>query len=45
MQYVSYSNLVADPRPQAKALSEFLGGLDVDAMVSAVDPSLYRQRQ
>jgi len=43
--YVSYNDLVADPRPQADVLSAFLGGLDVDAMASVVDPSLYRQRR
>ncbi|HEM60736.1 MAG TPA: sulfotransferase family protein [Chloroflexi bacterium] len=44
--YVSYNDLVADPLPQAREINRFLGDfLDVDAMVDAVDPSLYRQRE
>lgn len=44
--YVSYNDLLADPTPQAEAINRFLGGqLDVDSMVNAVDPALYRQRQ
>jgi hypothetical protein len=44
--YVSYNDLLADPRPQTEAINRFLGGqLDVDSMVNAVDPALYRQRQ
>ncbi len=42
---VHYHELVADPASHAKRLNEFLGGnLDEAAMVSAVDPSLYRNR-
>jgi LPS sulfotransferase NodH len=42
---VVYHELVADPRSHAARLNEFLGGeLNVDAMVNAVDPSLYRNR-
>jgi len=42
---VNYNELVADPRPHAEKLNEFLGGgLDVDAMCAVVDPSLWRNR-
>jgi hypothetical protein len=44
--HISYNELLADPTPQAEAINRFLGGqLDVDSMVNAVDPTLYRQRQ
>jgi hypothetical protein len=43
---VHYNELIKDPAPAVKALNEFLGGrLDTDAMLKAVDPSLYRQRK
>ena len=43
---VTYHELIADPRGHAARLNEFLGGgLDVDAMVGAVDPNLYRNRR
>lgn len=42
--YVDYQEAVHDPRTQAEAVSEFLGGLIVEKMAAAVDPSLYRQR-
>jgi hypothetical protein len=42
---VPYAEVVADPRRHAERIDRFLGGgLDVDAMVAAVDPSLYRNR-
>jgi len=42
---VTYHELIADPRGHAARLNEFLGGgLDVEAMVGAVDPALYRNR-
>ncbi len=42
---VHYRDVLAEPREQAKRISDFLdGGLDVDAMAAAVDPSLYRNR-
>jgi hypothetical protein len=42
---VQYAELVARPREHARRIAEFLGrGLDVQAMVSAVDPALYRNR-
>src|SRR5690606_26829037 len=42
---VHYADVVADPRRQAERMNEFLGGrLDVDRMVEAVDPKLYRNR-
>ena len=40
-----YEELVAHPLEHARRIAEFLGGgLDVQAMVSAVDPALYRNR-
>jgi hypothetical protein len=42
---VRYKDLVERPREQAAIVREFLGGApDVDRMVAAVDPSLYRNR-
>ncbi len=42
---VDYNALVADPQPWAEAVNRFLGGgLDVDRMVAAVRPDLYRNR-
>jgi hypothetical protein len=43
---VSYNELLAQPRPQAERVSHFLGGrADVEGMVRAVDPTLYRNRK
>jgi hypothetical protein len=43
--YVHYSDILARPAEQASRLNQFLGGsLDEAQMVSAVDPTLYRQR-
>ncbi len=43
---VSYNELVANPRPQAERVSQFLSGAaDVEGMVRAVDPALYRNRK
>ncbi len=43
---VGYGDLVERPREQAERVREFLGGRsDVDGMVKAVDPSLYRNRK
>ncbi len=42
--YVDYQKAVRDPQTQAEMVSEFLGGLSVEKMAAAVDPSLYRQR-
>lgn len=40
-----YKELVNNPRPLAQCIVEFLGQqLDLDAMVHAVEPTLYRQR-
>ena len=41
---VSYNETVANPGPTAEAVNAFIGGLDVQAMASTVDPSLYRNR-
>ena len=43
--YVSYNEVVQDPRGQAGLVNQFLGGgLNVENMVAAVDQALYRQR-
>ncbi len=40
-----YSEVVAEPRRAAERMNAFLGGrLDVEKMVEAVDPQLYRNR-
>ena len=42
---IDYNALVADPRPAAQAIQRFLpSGLDLEQMVQAVDPTLYRNR-
>ena len=44
--YVSYNEVMKDPRPHAVQISEFLGGsLDVDAMTAVADQTLYRQKR
>jgi hypothetical protein len=44
--YVSYNELLADPPDRANEVNHFLGGaLNVEDMVSVIDPSLYRQRR
>ena len=44
--YVHYHEVLAEPRPQMERINAFLGGaLDVEKMVSVVDPTLYRQRE
>jgi len=48
LQYidVDYNALLADPQPHVKKINQFLGGgLDEVAMISVVDPKLYRQRK
>ncbi len=43
--YITYRDMIADPRSESRRVNEFLGGrLDVSAMASSVDPSLYRNR-
>jgi hypothetical protein len=43
---VSYNTLMSDPPPAVSAIKAFLGdGLDGDAMLASIDPTLYRQRQ
>ena len=43
--YLLYSEVVAEPRRAAERMNAFLGGrLDVEKMVEAVDPQLYRNR-
>jgi hypothetical protein len=44
--YLDYAAVVQDPRQEARRIAAFLGrDLDVDAMVNAVAPSLYRNRR
>ena len=43
--YITYREMIADPMSESRRVNEFLGGrLDVSAMASSVDPSLYRNR-
>ena len=42
---VDYKDVIASPKSQCEKINNFLGGvLDIDASVTAVDPSLYRNR-
>jgi hypothetical protein len=41
---VEHRTLLANPAPVAAQISGFLGGLDVGAMIAAVDPALHRER-
>ena len=44
--YVSYNQVMADPRPQAERLNDFLGGsLNVEAMSAVADRALHRQKR
>ena len=44
--YVDYNEMINDPAAQVAKINDFLGGgLDTDAMMNVVDPSLYRQRR
>lgn len=44
--YVDYNLLLADPSKYASEINHFVDGrLDVENMLKAVDPSLYRQRK
>ncbi len=44
--HVEYRDVVEEPRGEAERMNEFLGGgLDVEAMVAAVDRQLYRNRR
>jgi len=44
--FVSYNGLLVHPQPELHRISEFLGrALDVDAMASVIETSLYRQRR
>lgn len=43
---VNYKEMINDPQTHCAKINEFLGGeLDVEKMVSIVDPSLYRNRK
>lgn len=42
---IHYKQLIDEPRPLVSEINRFLGGeLDEDKVLSAIDPSLYRQR-
>ncbi len=42
---VGYARVLADPRREAERMADFVGApLDVDAMLRAVEPGLWRQR-
>jgi hypothetical protein len=44
--YASYNEILASPPIAVAAVSQFLGsGLDTQAMIAVVDPTLYRQRR
>jgi hypothetical protein len=46
IQDVEYKKMISDPRPQCEQINGFLDDrLDVEAMVRAVDPNLYRNRK
>lgn len=43
--YIHYNALMSEPSDQVRSLNQFLGGsLNVDAMNTVIDPSLYRNR-
>ena len=43
--YADYNETLKEPAPTVRALDDFLGNLDTDAMLKVVEPSLYRQRR
>jgi hypothetical protein len=45
--FVSYNQIVADPKTQVKKICDFLGSKEIDdaAMIAAVDAKLYRKRR
>ncbi|MEK6299106.1 MAG: sulfotransferase [Acidobacteriota bacterium] len=44
--YVSYNDVMNDPRPHAEQINAFLGGsLNVEAMTGVADLKLYRQKR
>lgn len=42
--FVSYNRLVSEPDKQLERIASFLPELDAEAMATAIDPSLYRNR-
>jgi hypothetical protein len=43
--YLDFKEVIADPEKAAKQINEFLGRhMDIEAMVTQVDPNLYRNR-
>jgi hypothetical protein len=44
--YISYNDSLQDPAPTVEQVNEFLGGeMDIENMMTIVDPSLHRQRK
>ncbi|MCE5185975.1 MAG: sulfotransferase [Planctomycetaceae bacterium] len=44
--YVNYRDMINNPSAECEKISRFLdGGLDVEQMAAAIDPSLYRNRK
>ena len=44
--YISYNEILQDPKSHAKTVNDFLGGiLDPEKMAQVVENSLYRQRK
>ena len=41
---ILYSDVLANPEPNARKIAEFIGGLDARKMAEVVDPNLYRNR-
>ena len=42
--YVHYNEIMEDPSGAIEAMDDFLGGLDTEAMATAIDDRLYRNR-
>jgi hypothetical protein len=43
--FVNYSEMIANPIPQATGINRFLGGeMDIDKMIQIVDKNLYRNK-
>jgi len=43
---VEYKKMISDPQPLCEQINRFLDGrLDIEAMIRAVDPNLYRNRK
>jgi hypothetical protein len=42
--YVSYNDMIADPKPHCDAVARFVGGLDAGKMAAVADRELHRNR-